>query len=204
MNELKVKKILKNVLNFSEKDINNLDYLRKSLLKYNSKYNLISKSTERSIWSRHILDSAQLTKYFNTNHNSNLADLGSGAGFPGLVIAIFNKNPKFHVKLYEKSPVKREFLVLIQKKLDLNITINKNIYDDKLNADIIVARAFKKLNEIISISREIIKKPHKLIILKGKNAQNEINKVSLGLNYSYKMESSITDDDSKIIIVKAE
>ena len=204
MNELKVKKILKNVLNFSEKDINKLDYLRKSLLKYNSKYNLISKSTERSIWSRHILDSAQLTKYFNTNHNSNLADLGSGAGFPGLVIAIFNKNPKFHVKLYEKSPVKREFLVLIQKKLDLNITINKNIYDDKLNADIIVARAFKKLNEIISISREIIKKPHKLIILKGKNAQNEINKVSLGLNYSYKMESSITDDDSKIIIVKAE
>ncbi|MFL2852700.1 MAG: 16S rRNA (guanine(527)-N(7))-methyltransferase RsmG [Candidatus Pelagibacter sp.] len=204
MNELKVKKILKNALNFSEKDINKLDYLRKSLLKYNSKYNLISKSTERSIWSRHILDSAQLTKYFDTNHNSNLADLGSGAGFPGLVIAIFNKNPKFHVKLYEKSPVKREFLVLIQKKLDLNITINKNIYDDKLNADIIVARAFKKLNEIISISREIIKKPHKLIILKGKNAQNEINKVSLGLNYSYKMESSITDDDSKIIIVKAE
>ena len=204
MNELKVKKILKNVLNFSEKDINKLDYLRKSLLKYNSKYNLISKSTERSIWSRHILDSAQLTKYFNTNHNSNLADLGSGAGFPGLVIAIFNKNPKFHVKLYEKSPVKREFLVLIQKKLDLNITINENIYDDKLNADIIVARAFKKLNEIISISREIVKKPHKLIILKGKNAQNEINKVSLGLNYSYKMESSITDDDSKIIIVKAE
>ncbi len=204
MNELKVKKILKNALNFSEKDINKLDYLRKSLLKYNSKYNLISKSTERSIWSRHILDSAQLTKYFDTNHNSNLADLGSGAGFPGLVIAIYNKNPKFHVKLYEKSPVKREFLVLIQKKLDLNITINKNIYDDKLNADIIVARAFKKLNEIISISREIIKKPHKLIILKGKNAQNEINKVSLGLNYSYKMESSITDDDSKIIIVKAE
>ena len=204
MNELKVKKILKNALNFSEKDINKLDYLRKSLLKYNSKYNLISKSTERSIWSRHILDSAQLTKYFDTNHNSNLADLGSGAGFPGLVIAIFNKNPKFHVKLYEKSPVKREFLVLIQKKLDLNITINKNIYDDKLNADIIVARAFKKLNEIISISREIIKKPHKLIILKGKNAQNEINKVSLGLNYSYKMESSITDYDSKIIIVKAE
>ena len=204
MNELKVKKILKNALNFSEKDINKLDYLRKSLLKYNSKYNLISKSTERSIWSRHILDSAQLTKYFDTNHNSNLADLGSGAGFPGLVIAIFNKNPKFHVKLYEKSPVKREFLFLIQKKLDLNITINKNIYDDKLNADIIVARAFKKLNEIISISREIIKKPHKLIILKGKNAQNEINKVSLGLNYSYKMESSITDDDSKIIIVKAE
>ena len=204
MNELKAKKILKNALNFSEKDINKLDYLRKSLLKYNSKYNLISKSTERSIWSRHILDSAQLTKYFDTNQNSNLADLGSGAGFPGLVIAIFNKNPKFHVKLYEKSPVKREFLVLIQKKLDLNITINKNIYDDKLNADIIVARAFKKLNEIISISREIIKKPHKLIILKGKNAQNEINKVSLGLNYSYKMESSITDDDSKIIIVKAE
>ena len=58
-----------------------------------------------------------------------------------------------------------------------------------------------KLEKILEISREIVKKPHKLIILKGKNAQSEINNVSLGPNYSYKIEKSITDDDSKIIIV---
>ena len=62
--------------------------------------------------------------------------------------------------------------------------------------------AFKKLSEILTISREIVKKPHKLIVLKGKNAQSEINNVSLASNYSYKLEKSITDDDSKIIIVE--
>ena len=51
------------------------------------------------------------------------------------------------------------------------------------------------------ISREIISKPHKIIILKGKNAQEEINKVSLDINYSYKIEKSITSLDSKIIII---
>ena len=59
----------------------------------------------------------------------------------------------------------------------------------------------KKIGEIIEISREMIKKPHKLIILKGKNAQNEINKVSLDSNYSYKIEKSLTESDSKIIII---
>ena len=53
------------------------------------------------------------------------------------------------------------------------------------------------------ISREMVKKPHKLIVLKGKNAQSEINNVSLASNYSYKLEKSITDNDSKIIIVEA-
>ena len=60
-----------------------------------------------------------------------------------------------------------------------------------------------ELDQIIKISREIIKKPHKMIILKGKNAQAEINNVSLALNYSYKLENSITDIDSKIIIISA-
>ena len=57
------------------------------------------------------------------------------------------------------------------------------------------------MREIIHISREMVKKPHKIIILKGKNAQSEINNVSLDHNYSYKLERSITDQDSKIILV---
>ena len=175
---------------------------KNELLSYNSKYNLISRSTEKSIWSRHILDSAQLLKYFNTKNNAKLADFGTGAGFPGIVIAIYNKNPKFHVKLYEKSSVKRDFLNNIKKRLNLNIEIEKNVYSGSINADIIVSRAFKKLAEIISISREIIKKPHRMFILKGKSAQDEINKLSLGQNYSYKLERSITDVDSKIITVE--
>jgi 16S rRNA (guanine527-N7)-methyltransferase len=203
MNDDEVKQILLKDLKFTENDVSKLEVLKKSLLEYNSKYNLISKSTEKSIWSRHILDSAQLIKYFSTKYEASLADFGSGAGFPGLIIAIFNKNPKFHVKLYEKSPVKRSFLNFIKEKIDIQFIVAENIYDEVIEANIVVARAFKKIDRIIEISREMIKKPHKIIILKGKNAQSEINNVSLGSNYRYKLERSITDTDSKIIIVDA-
>ena len=203
MNDDEVKKILLKDLKFTENDVSKLEVLKRSLLEYNSKYNLISKSTEKSIWSRHILDSAQLIKYFSTKYEASLADFGSGAGFPGLIIAIFNKNPKFHVKLYEKSPVKRSFLNFIKEKIDIQFIVAENIYDEVIEANIVVARAFKKIDRIIEISREMIKKPHKIIILKGKNAQSEINNVSLGSNYRYKLERSITDNDSKIIIVEA-
>jgi len=203
MNEEEAKQILKKDLNFSENNINNLEIFRIMLIEYNAKYNLISKSTENSIWSRHILDSAQLLKYFNVSSGGILADLGSGAGFPGLVLAIFIKNPQFHVKLIEKSPVKREFLNNVVTKLNIDVEILDNVYEAKVDADIIVARAFKKLDQIINISREKMKKPHKIIILKGKNAQFEINNVSLPSNYSYKLENSITSVDSKIIIVEA-
>ena len=203
MNEEEAKQILKKDLNFSENNISNLEIFRIMLIEYNAKYNLISKSTENSVWSRHILDSAQLLKYINVSSGGILADLGSGAGFPGLVLAIFIKNPQFHVKLIEKSPVKREFLNNVVTKLNIDVEILDNVYEAKVNADIIVARAFKKLDQIINISREKMKKPHKIIILKGKNAQFEINNVSLPSNYSYKLENSITSADSKIIIIEA-
>jgi 16S rRNA (guanine527-N7)-methyltransferase len=203
MSEEQAKELLRKELKFTESDIINLDVFSHLLLDYNSKYNLISKKTEKTIWTRHILDSAQLVKYFTYSSKANLVDFGSGAGFPGLILAIFNKNPEFHVKLYEKSPVKREFLNSVKNKIGINVEIAKNVYDEIIDADIIVSRAFKKIDQIISISREKVKKPHKIIILKGKNAQVEINNVSLGQNYSYKLENSITDFDSKIILIEA-
>ena len=204
MDENNVVKILKNDLQFSELSIKKLKIFHDYLLEYNKRYNLISKSTENSIWYRHILDSAQIMKFLDTKIALNIADLGSGAGFPGLVLALQSESNRFHVKLYEKSAVKRDFLNNIKEKLKLeNVEVKGDIYENNISSSIIICRAFKKLKEIIKISREIIKKPHKIIILKGKNAQTEINNVSLGPKYSYKLESSITDHDSKIILVEA-
>ena len=202
MNEEESKVFLKNELKFSDNDIENIEVFRDMLLEYNSRYNLISKNTENTIWLRHILDSAQLIRHFKNDCSSKLVDLGSGAGFPGFILAIFNKNPEFHVKLYEKSPVKRGFLESVKNKIRINVEIADNIYDKHIEADIIVCRAFKKIKQIFDISRENLRKKHKIIILKGKNAQEEINNVSLESNYSYKLENSVTDKDSKIIIVE--
>jgi 16S rRNA (guanine527-N7)-methyltransferase len=194
-----VKKYLHENLGFSDEKIHKIEKYIDLLLIFNKKYNLISKNTEKEVWNRHILDSAQIIKYIDFNKDHILSDLGSGAGLPGIILSIANNNPNFHVKLYEKSPVKRAFLSNIQKITEFDI--EKNVYDYELiKSDYIVCRAFKKLDVIFDISREKIKNPHKLIILKGKNALIDLKKLPKDKNYRYKTVDSITDKDSKIIL----
>ena len=200
MQDLQVINILQNQLNYSARSISDIKIFIKELLKANKKHNFISRSTENVIWHRHVLDSAQLVKFIDFTKGS-LSDLGSGAGFPGLILALFNNNKNFHVKLYEKSPVKRAFLMDISKKLSINVEILGNVYQDFSDTDYIVSRAFKKLEAIIQVSREIAKKSHKLIVLKGQNAQQDLKKAFIKGKYDYKLENSITNKDSKIIIV---
>jgi 16S rRNA (guanine527-N7)-methyltransferase len=200
MQDKEVISILKNQLHFSSKSIEKLKIFINTLISANKKHNFISRSTEVDVWNRHILDSAQLVKFINFSKGS-LSDLGSGAGFPGLILAIFNENIDFHVKLFEKSPVKRAFLQEIANKLSIKVDIKGDIYEEIVDSDYIVSRAFKKLEVIIQVSREIVKKSHKIIVLKGQNAQEDLKKAFKKEKYDYKLEDSITNKDSKIIIV---
>ena len=200
MQDHEVINILQNQLNFRTKTISDIKTFINELLKANKRHNFISKSTESVIWHRHVLDSAQLVKFIDFSKGS-LSDLGSGAGFPGLILALFNNNKDFHVKLYEKSPVKRAFLMDVSKELSINVEILGNVYEDFVDTDYIVSRAFKKLEAIIQVSREIAKKSHKLIVLKGQNAQEDLKKAFNKEKYDYKLENSLTNKDSKIIIV---
>tara|TARA_B100000963_G_C22566824_1_gene644125 strand:+ start:503 stop:1114 length:612 start_codon:yes stop_codon:yes gene_type:complete len=202
MNQPQVRSYLKENLGFRDLSVKKLQIFHDSLLDYNSKYNLIAKSTESNIWFRHILDSAQLINYIDRKIR-HVCDFGTGAGFPGLILCIFDLDHKFHVKLYEKSPIKCEFLMKMRDKLDINFQLEENVYNRKIKTDLIVARAFKKLNEILKISREMVIGPHKIIVLKGKSAQKEIKKVGLEPNYRYKLFKSITDRDSKILSIDA-
>ena len=202
MTEKEVHSILIDKLNFSQDALYKLDAFCRAVLEYNKKFNLISKSTEDNIWDRHILDSAQLVKFIDFSESSSLSDLGTGAGFPGIVLAIFNRNPKFHVKLYDKSQVKTKFLLSICQKLNIRADIYENDYvTHEISSKYVVSRAFKKLEEHIRISREIVKVSHKLIILKGKKAEEEIKLLNNNFNYTYSMKKSITSPDSKIVIV---
>ena len=85
--------------------------------------------------------------------------------------------------------------------MSINVEILGNVYEDFIYTDYIVSRAFKKLEEIIQVSREIAKKSHKLIILKGQNAQKDLKKAFKKEKYDYKLKNSITNEYSKIIIV---
>ena len=202
MNEAKVKLFLTENLGFTNIHLDYLDYFHNELILYNKKYNLISKSTVSNVWYRHILDSAQIIKFISFQKGGSVSDLGTGAGFPGLIVAIYAKNKDFHVKLYEKSPVKNDFLNKIIKHTGINCeVIGGNCNEHYIDSDYIVARAFKKLDKVMSISRGIAKKPHKIIILKGKNAQVEVNNALKTYPFKYKLVDSITDEQSKIVLV---
>jgi len=193
-------------LNFNDKKLNLIELFVKEVLNYNQKYNLISQNSEKDIWTRHVLDSAQLVNHIDHKNFNSLSDLGTGAGFPGIILSIFYSDIlTFHVKLYEKSKVKVKFIKVIKEKLGLkNIYIYDNDYQSHIiDTDYVICRAFKKLSEILRISRETIKKPHKLIVMLGKSAQDELNKASKGSIYKYKLVPSITESDSKILLVDA-
>ena len=202
MNEKEVRNILISQLYFTQDSLYKIENFCREVIEYNKKFNLISRSTENQIWDRHVLDSAQLVKFIDFNKDLSLSDLGTGAGFPGIIIAIFNKNPRFRVKLYEKSRVKVKFLNLICEKFNIRAEIYENDYKShNISSNYVISRAFKKLEEHIRISREIIKVSHKLIILKGKRAEEEIKKLNNNYNYIYNLEKSITSPESKIVIV---
>ena len=205
ISETEVKRILIQDFKFDVQKIKKLDNFVKNLLIYNKKRNLIAKSTTKQVWDRHILDSAQLIKFVDPKNCTGIADLGSGAGFPGIILALYYQNYNFHVKLYEKSPIKSAFLSKISQILDLKCKIIcSDVNSIKIDSNHIVCRAFRKLPHILNISRENCVKKHKIIVMKGKNAQGEINNTSQMRNYEYRLENSITDNNSKIIILNAE
>ena len=204
--KVKSKLVLAKNLNFNHNKLQKTELFVNEVLSYNKKYNLISKNSEKDIWHRHVLDSAQLIQHIDSKKFNSLSDLGTGAGFPGIMLSIFYSDIlTFHVKLYEKSKVKINFIRAVIEKLGLK---NTSLYDNDyqshiLNSDYIVCRAFKKLPEILRISRETAKKPHKLIVMLGKSAQEELNKASNDSINKYKLVTSITSSDSKILLLDA-
>ena len=181
-----------------------------SLIKYenmlvyeNKKLNLIGKSTINEIWKRHFLDSAQVIDFISKNDKS-LIDIGSGAGFPGLVLAILSKDRKLSLKmkLIEKSPKKTNFLKKMIDELHLDVEIiNKNIFDypKKLSEDVFVTRAFKPLKIILELIHNKAENWKKVFIFLGKTGKSELLQASKIWDIEYKQRVSATSNDSLII-----
>ena len=183
-----------------------LDELNKyslSILKKNKEINLISRSTEKSIKSRHIEDSAQIIDFIDKNDISVCTDLGSGAGLPGIVLAILmkSKKPQFKVILYEKSYHKSNFLKEISKKFNLNTEINqKNIFDQKnLQTDIIISRAFKPLPVIFEIALKNFKKFKYIILFLGKSGNEILKEAEKKWKFDHEERKSLTNEESLVI-----
>ena len=189
--------------NVSRETLDELNKYSLSILKKNKEINLISRNTEKSIKSRHIEDSAQIIDFIDKNDISVCTDLGSGAGLPGIVLAILmkSKKPQFKVILYEKSYHKSNFLKEISKKFNLNTEINqKNIFDQKnLQTDIIISRAFKPLPVIFEIALKNFKKFKYIILFLGKNGKEILKEATNKWKFDYEERKSLTNEDSLVI-----
>ena len=173
------------------------------LIRANNELNLIGKSTEKEIWHRHFLDSFQVIDFISKNEKT-LIDLGSGAGFPGLIVSIIAKDKKFplKIKLVEKSPKKTIFLKKIISELKLSAeVINRNVQDKefKFIDEVFVARAFKPFPEILKLIHNKAKNFRKLIIFMGKTGHKELLQASKNWDIKYKQRMSVTSNDSFIV-----
>ena len=189
----------------SRETITSLMKYEKFLINSNKTLNLVGNSTINNIWYRHFLDSVQVIDFIDKNQKT-LVDLGSGAGFPGLVLSIVAKDRKIPVKikLIEKSKKKIIFLKEIITKLNLNAkAINENIEDEKFHFidDTFVARAFKPLPKFFELMHNKAKKLKKIIIFLGKNGQDSLLQASKNWDIKYKQRMSVTSSDSFIIEV---
>ena len=178
--------------------LSKLSEYKKILLKENQNMNLIGKSTLIDLDERHFLDCIQIVKYL-PQHEKSVMDIGTGAGLPGIILSIIGfKN----LHLVEKSPKKSFFLENCKLRLGLNYVVhNKSISEiSNLNVDCITARAFASIEKIIIITKKIVNKQTKFILLKGKSYLTELEKIN-PQKYFWETYPSITSSESKIIIM---
>ncbi len=163
--------------------------------------NLIGKTTEKHVFSRHFKDSAQI--YNLIEDKSEIVDIGSGAGFPGVIIKILMDNDKIkgNVVLIDKSPKKCKFLKDLSNKISVEFKIeNLRLEDYKLNKiSTVVSRAFKKTVDTIDILYKNNETIRNIILIKGKTYQQELDDAKKKYTFHAEKFRSITSDESYIL-----
>ena len=191
--------------NVSRETYSILDEFRELVLHKNKEINLVSVRTVDNFVKRHIIDCAQAIDFIDKN-NKICTDLGSGAGLPGIVLAIVlrDKNINMKMNLYEKSNHKSSFLRQVVKKLKLDVQIlQKDIFkEENLISGSIVARAFKPLPTILELVEKNFKNYTNLIVFMGKNGKQLIEEAVKNCEFEYKEKRSLTSNDSFLINIK--
>ena len=187
--------------NVSRETIEKLNIYNDFLLENNKLLNLIGKTTENNVFSRHFTDSAQI--YDLIDDKSEIIDIGSGAGFPGFIIKILMDSKKVdgNIILVDKSPKKCKFLNDLSNKLGLKLKINNLRLEDYkfIKISTIVSRAFKKVIDTVDILFKNNDKIRSIILMKGKTYQQELEDAKKKYTFDLEKFRSITSDESYIL-----
>ena len=193
-----------NDLNVSRETFIDFENYISLILEKNKKINIIGQNTasKNAIIERHIIDSAQIIDFIDLKCNTT-TDLGSGAGFPGIIVAIMLKNMKnkMNVHLYEKSYHKSHFLKEVSEKLNLNTKVfQKNIFEIKnLETGTIMSRAFKPMPVVLDLVYENFSKFKNLIFFMGKSGKKVFEKSKKNWEMEYTEKKSLTNENSFLI-----
>jgi 16S rRNA (guanine527-N7)-methyltransferase len=162
--------------------------------------NLIAPSTLGTIWERHVLDSAQLVR-FEPFNGASWVDVGSGAGLPGLIVALLVKGP---ITLIEPRRLRAEFLSDVVSKLGLadRVTIEcAKVERVQGKFDVITARAVAALDRLLAMTEHLSKSETVWVLPKGKNAQTELAQAQVNWHCDVRVEQSCTDPESQILVL---
>ena len=201
MSEVNIKNFyfFKNQINPNDETIYKLKKFVSMLGDHQKNMNLIGKSTMPSIWTRHILDSAQIAKILpKENGNHITVDVGTGAGFPGMVLAAMGRKD---LLLCEKSTKKNIFLNAVAEECNLKV----KMYNDRIenlkepNIRTIISRAFAPLKGLILKVRHCLYNDTTLVLHKGGSYMKEIIDAESLFCFNYKCFNSATNSDAKIL-----
>ena len=192
-------------LNVSRETYGALKAYQLLLEKWTTRINLISKSTRENVWARHICDSAQVMG-LASKHAAHWIDIGSGGGFPGLVVAILAKefNPQLRVTLIESDERKAVFLRTVVRELQLNAMVQAKRIEavGPLRADVISARALADLNDLLRLTHPFMSQNTQCLFMKGKNWSKEVKEAEKSWQFQAERFISKTNHEAVILSVR--
>lgn len=201
MNDEDARSWLTDTFSVSRETMGQLGYLVDAVIAENKQQNLISAASESAIWHRHIVDSAQLLAMCPSElSDAPWIDLGTGAGFPGLVIAILSERP---IILVESRRKRFEFLERMADGLKLShVTVHGGSLDalESTAASVISARAFAPLPKLLEGAIRFSRKKTLWLLPKGRSAREELASIKTTWHGDFSIKQSITDDESAIIV----
>ena len=202
MDETAAKAWLTDSLNVSRETLDRIDTLVAMLREENSRQNLMSAKSLDDIWSRHIVDSAQLFERARDRPGPWM-DLGSGAGLPGMVLA--SLDPDKHLILVESRKLRWEWLQRAADALSLSqVTVEPMSVEQvrHYSAGVITARAFAPLPKLFGLAHRFSTRETLWLLPKGRSAAEELASTRGAWQCDATMEPSVTDPDSAIIVAR--
>ena len=178
------------------------------LIRWQKIKNLVGPKTLTEIWTRHITDSAQLARFIDSEAKC-LVDLGSGAGFPGLVLACIHADrPDFETHLIESNGRKAAFLREIARTLNLAVHVHDKRIEEALQIftpqiDVLTARALAPLSDLFKMYGFLPHQPRKVLFLKGQDIDSELTEAAKCWNIDSEIVPSRTNSQGRILVVNA-